>query len=263
MVNNQNQFMTELKELREKRSNGTNSEDPTEGNSIGSDDKLITYLENKWMVMTNLIVFLAAEVNNLQQYSRMNNLLLHNLPNMPIGDGSPKGTAFSKVVAERINTMMTLEEPVSHRDIDTSHYNKKPVNKDKNVVIVRFKSRDLRDEIWFNKSQLKKLNVSKSVKTSVIEHLTNYNLALLEAAKTKLGKSNAWSNKCRIFTKLNNSIVQLKTENDILEVSNKKNPTNGYLLPPELSMNLKDFSSAPAVSLQEAMRMLNVKKSRK
>ena len=196
--------MKEIQDLRAKRS--SSSTEPAEGNPNDNvdDDKMITYLENKWMVMTNLIVFLAAEVNNLQQYSRLNNLLLHNLPDMPIGDDIPKGTAFSKVVAARINTLIKPEEAISHRDIDTSHYNRKPISKDKNVVIVRFKSRDLRDEIWFNKSKLKPHNLRKSVKTSVTEHLTAYNLSLLEAAKSKLGQSNAWTNKCRIYTKLNN-----------------------------------------------------------
>ena len=64
---------------------------------------------------------------------------------------------------KNINNLITLQEPLSHKDIDTSHFIGKPTE-NKNVIIVKFVRRDLKNELFFSKSQLKEFNKDKSIK---------------------------------------------------------------------------------------------------
>ena len=80
---------------------------------------------------------------------------------------------------------------------------------------MRFVRRDLRDDLFFNKKQLKSFNAGKKIKTSITEHLTPYNLELLNKAKASFGRNNAWSSKCLIFALVNGSKVNIRNEADL------------------------------------------------
>ena len=73
----------------------------------------------------------------------------------------------------------------------------------------------MRDALFFAKSQMKRLNTNRSIKVSVHEQLTDYNISLMDKAKDKLGKTNVWTSKCRIFGSANGSSFRIKTEADI------------------------------------------------
>ena len=87
-----------------------------------------------------------------------------------------------------------LEEPVSWWHIDVAH----PLKTKKgtrNVVIVRFNNRTIRDTIYDNKRFLKNHNSN----VSITEHLTDANLELLDGARDLLGFRNVWTRSCRVF----------------------------------------------------------------
>ena len=134
---------------------------------------------------------MAVTLNDLLQYMHMNNLLIHNLPGLPYDEVKDlKGTEFTKKVVESINKLITLNEPLSHKDIDTSHFYGKKPTETKNVVIVRFIRRDLKNEVFFNKSQLKKFNKDNQIKVGITDHLTRYNKGLYDHA------TGAWPEEC-------------------------------------------------------------------
>ena len=126
-----------------------------------------------------------------------------------------KGTEFTKKVVESINKLITLNEPLSHKDIDTSHFYGKKPTETKNVVIVRFIRRDLKNEVFFNKSQLKEFNKDNQIKVGITDHLTRYNKGLYDHAKQVLGHKNVWTSKCIIFAKIRGEKVKIRRESDI------------------------------------------------
>ena len=113
---------------------------------------------------------------------------------------------------------------------------------------------------------MKTFNSSRPKKTSVTEHLTNYNLNLLSTAKDKIGKNNVWTSKCKIFTKHKGNQVQIKTENDVTEILANQTISNSYPLSADVTLGPhgKILPGTPTNALEEAMRMLNTnaKKSR-
>ena len=218
LINNQNQFRNDINEMKENNQSpnpnylrGTNG-DP----HYAYNNDVIANLERRWNEMNNVIFNMAYTLNELLQYMRRNNLLIHNLPGMPYEELKKlKGTAFSKKVAENLNKLIELEEPISHKDIDASHFYKKPTTDSNNVVIVKFIRRDLKNEIFFSKSQLKEYNKGREVKTGITEHLTSYNKGLYDKAKLIAGVRNVWTSKCRIYAKIRGEKIEVKEESDL------------------------------------------------
>ena len=144
---------------------------------------------------------LAISVDNNEQYPKLDNLLIKGLQNIP---SHLKGYKFSSWVAELINNIIpNLDFPIIPEYISVSH----PLNK--GVIIVRFAIRDVRNEIFYKKKWI----VDERI--SITEHLTKRNSALLNAAKEMLGIKNAWSSQTKLFGKVGNEVVRIKSKNDI------------------------------------------------
>ena len=200
-------------------------------------DMKIDALEQKWMAMNNVILSLAASVNEQRQYSCRDNLKIINLPGMPYQKTKKlKGVAFSKEVAKQINNVIKLDEPLSYKDINTSHFLKTTDDDNKHVIIVKFVRRDVRDDLFFAKSQLKTINEHNTIKTSIAEHLTPYNIGLLERAKEAYGKSNVWTSKCKIFAKVGDYPKFTITSFNDIQLP-QFNPANSTEPPKEQSSN--------------------------
>ena len=107
--------------------------------------------------LDNMIYFtneLRAKLNSLDQYSRINNLLLHHLKNIPF---EKKGYEFTRWVVEELNRLFpesVIGFPITEGHIETSH----PMYRygaATDVVIVRFSSRGAQNQIFYNKKHQK------------------------------------------------------------------------------------------------------------
>ena len=158
-------------------------------------------LSSKLDESTDMLNDLAISVDNNEQYPKLDNLLIKGLQNIP---SHLKGYKFSSWVAELINNIIpNLDFPIIPEYISVSH----PLNK--GVIIVRFAIRDVRNEIFYKKKWI----VDERI--SITEHLTKRNSALLNAAKEMLGTKNAWSSQTKLFGKVGNEVVRIKSKNDI------------------------------------------------
>ena len=115
-----------------------------------------------------------------------------------------KGTAFSKYAASKINQLLPkLPDKIQYWDIHASH----PLGK---AIIIRFVSRDLRNEVYRRRSFISDRRVS------ITEHLTSDNLALYKkAVKASATTQSVWTDQCRIYTVVGKRKREIKTENDL------------------------------------------------
>ena len=180
--------------------------------------------------------------NDMAQYIRLHNLLLHGLNNIP----NLYGRAFSKWVARELNLLFPdLEEKVTHHDISRSH-RLKTKNPRSNVVIVQFVNRDLRNMIYLKKKHLSDSNVGIS------EHLTSANFNFLQKAKKAGVFDSVWSFEARFYGFVNGERIPLLSEDDFLnrpKVARKRKPqssrSSGYQAP----YSEKQSSDGPSASL--------------
>lgn len=127
-------------------------------------------LQNDELVRDNKA--LNAEMDNLRQYSRRNNLRVFGLEY----DGNTDAGLI-----KFFNEKMGVD--VKEADIDRSH----PIGKSAKHIIVKFTTYRARRLILSNRKKL------KGTKIIITEDLTKNRLALLKMAQEKLGKRNAWT----------------------------------------------------------------------
>ena len=156
---------------------------------------------------------LKEQNNSLDQYLRSNNLFFRNF-HIP---ENCEGARLAYYVANKLNYLMPyLDIPVSVHNINITH----PMRTNAQghtLIIVRFTNRHVRHNIYENRLHLQNYGIT------VTEHLTQYNVKLLHAAKNKVGQDNAWSYNGKIFALSNGKRViisnNLHVEN--LEVGDK------------------------------------------
>ena len=138
--------------------------------------------------------------NSGEQYTRRNSFLLNKLRWIP----KYRGWKFSAFIA-RLLTKLFPDFPVALRDIDTSHTLYKD-EENKPVIVVKFINRDLRNLIWDERS----CSTDKSI--FLTEHFTPFNKGLLKKAQQA---GYAWSDKCRIFARVNGQKKLIESEADL------------------------------------------------
>ena len=95
------------------------------------------------------------------------NLLIHNVTDMPVNYSNGKvikGLRFSNWVAGKLNSLFpSLPIRITAEEISVSHplRLKNKLSK-QNVIVVRFVRRDVRNEIFYSKSQLKGTGITIS-----------------------------------------------------------------------------------------------------
>ena len=175
----------------------------------------IVALEQKWLSsdisMNNIVSDLhdiKARAHDIEQYSKLYNLLIHGLLEVPeYKPGS--ASEFCEWVANLINTLLPdLRKPVTADHIDHAHPMRTKKKKG-NVVIVRFANRCMRYDVYAAKKHLKK---SPQPNVSFTEHLTAYNLYLLYAAKDIAGCENVWTNDCTVLAKVGDRTFRIKND---------------------------------------------------
>lgn len=124
------------------------------------------------------------EIDELEQYSRRNCLVLHG--NKTISQESSESKVYNYVL-ETLNGKFELDRKVTKYDIDIAHVLK---TKSKNgcPIIIKFANRWLRNQIFWKKKTLAKTGLS------ITESLTRKRLTLLKMAQEKFGFHNVWTN---------------------------------------------------------------------
>lgn len=119
-------------------------------------------------------------------------------------------------LTEKIQGVLDRNLGIANINIQSCFRIGKTPNKSTNkprAVIVRFDSVADRNKAFMNKKKL------KNSKLAIVEELTVRRHQLLLLAKEKLGKDKVWTMEGKIFTKRNGKKVQLKTEDDIVDIT--------------------------------------------
>ena len=126
----------------------------------------------------------AARQNNIEQRSRLNNLIWHKANEADFAE-KKQGSEFSEAVVTELNKLFKLKKPLVSSDIDASHFLRKakPQSTKRNIII-RFVSRDRRNDLFYSKKLLKGTGMI------LTEQLTKHNLDILNYAKKVFGNNN-------------------------------------------------------------------------
>ena len=147
------------------------------------------------------------------QYSRLNSLFIKGLLDIP---SKTYGLEFSKYVLKKLQEILpSIADKIKIDDIDASH----PMSSDrdnKSCVIVKFVRRDIRNLVFFQKRELKKL----PYKVVIVEHLTGRNLWYLKEARSIVGFHNVWSSQCVVYALVHDKKISVRCNKDLMFVYN-------------------------------------------
>ena len=187
-------------------------------------------LEQKWISSDIVINNIASHLDKItlrveeqERYSKLYNLLIHGLANVPKYDPA-RATEFCEWVAKQINDLLpNLCKPVTADHIDHAHP-LRTVKPNSNVVIVRFDNRAMRYVVYGAKSELKN---STQPKVSFTEHLTFENMRLMNEAKKIVGRDNVWSDNCFVLAKAGDKTIRMKNNYSLNLLRQHANPSTG------------------------------------
>ena len=167
----------------------------------------ITQLERQWSQFDKWIKEIFVKLNDQKQYIQAWNLLLHNLTNVPT---DKHGSEFSDWVVKKLNELLpSLNGSLRKDQIDRSHIFRKENKKKKTVIIVRFISRDVRNDVLKCRKDLKNSGIVMT------EHLTSTTLDLLGKAKNHVGYKNTWTYEGKVYISHNNRKIQINSVGDL------------------------------------------------
>lgn len=151
-----------------------------------------------------------AAVEDLQQYTRRDNIIINGLRNAV--NGESEEDVFMKFVADKFPAVEIKPEEISrmHRlyvrpNADNTHSNNKP-------LIVRFTSHNAKERLYKQRKHLKGTNIFLN------EQLTSKLTSLYRDCKILL-KDNfiqqLWTNDLRIFVRTNGEIKRITSAKDV------------------------------------------------
>ena len=141
-------------------------------------------LETKNDDLTLQITKLEEEVDSLQQYSRRNCLLIHQVHEVPKEDTDELALG---IIKEKLNIHL------DGSDLDRSHRIGRKTNTKSRPIIVKFTSYNTRNKVFRAKRKLKGLGIT------ITESLTKHRMQLLNEAKQITGVKTTWTMDGRIF----------------------------------------------------------------
>ena len=165
-------------------------------------------MQDRWQQIINTQEEQEKKIDGVNQYLKLNNLLLHkfHLPKNRLSS-----LEFSIFIAEQLNYFLPqLPVPVHWSHISDAHP-LKTKSKKSNVIIVRFCNRNIRHMIYENRDSL-------PGRLMITEHLTEANLGVLKRAKDLFGFHNAWTDKCNIIVYNNGNTTKVNTIQDVNEL---------------------------------------------
>lgn len=161
------------------------------------------------------IVEIQTELNDIQQYLRVNNLEIVGLPN------PNENESDETLVIHAFNNLVGIDEPVRHEDIDISHPLPSNRKDGKSVHVVKFISRKTKARILTAKKQ----DANKQFKfrnndVYINDHLSKKNRSLFaktQERKNALGYKYCWTRGGTInVRKMDNSqIITITCEEDL------------------------------------------------
>ena len=159
--------------------------------------KKIQLLENRLEILEEEKESQGKEIDDLEQFSRRNCLLLHGVVET---NAECTDDIIIKTCAEELGI------DVRQEDLDRSHRLgkvKRNGNKPR-PIIVKFARYAVRNKVFSNKKKL------KGKKLLITESLTVYRMKLLDEARQKYGARNVWTYDGRVMYKENNEISVYK-----------------------------------------------------
>ena len=158
---------------------------------------------------------LRKEINEIQQYLRINNLEIVGLPQ------ANENESEENLILNALNNLEGISDVIRAEDIDISHPMKSQRTDGKRVHVVKFISRKIKADIL----DAKKLEPNKNYKfrnsdVFINEHLSPHNRSLFATAAGKKNNLNykfLWTKGGKIFMRKteNSNIVNITCENDI------------------------------------------------
>ena len=173
----------------------------TANSRIDAVNEVSTKLQKRWCEIDSTIEAIKRDIkniinaiNNIKQYFKVDNLLLHRFL-LPYTKNL-SSFEFSNYVANQINNLIpNLPIRVSVHHISTAH----PLptkSKKSNVVVVRFANRYIKDMIY-------KYRHLVGHGVSITEHLTDYSISIVKKAEELFGRHNVHTENCKIFVNCN------------------------------------------------------------
>ena len=153
----------------------------------------IKSLEEKIENLENDNASLSKNIDDLEQYSRRNCLLLHGVKET---DDESTDDITIKTLREEIGV------EVREEDLDRTHRIGKGNRNDGRArpIIIKFARYAVRKTVYDNKKKLKGKNFL------ITESLTENRVKVLKATQAKYGLSNVWTSDGRIFYKVHNKV---------------------------------------------------------
>ena len=183
----------------------------------------------------------TTRLDDQDQYGKKNSLIINKLEDIP---AKTYGLAFSKYVLNKLQQLLpSIADKIRIEDIDVSH----PLpntKKNKTRVIVKFVRRDIKNLVFFAKRELKNC----PLKVTITEHLSQYNLWLLEKAREMVPFRDTWTSQCVVYALVHGKKVSIKGTNDLDFIYDK---INNYSKTSNASSSTidKDNSAAATTSL--------------
>ena len=158
----------------------------------------IKELEETIDILTEKNKSLTSDVDELEQYSRRNCLLLH-------GVQENENENTDDIVLKTMSEELDIE--IKENDLDRTHRigNRNRKDGKPRAIIVKFTRYATRNKIYSNKKKLKGKNFLMT------ESLTSRRYHLLKEAQEKYGVKNVWTSDGRILFKQNNRILIYKS----------------------------------------------------
>lgn len=155
-------------------------------------EEKVTAVDTRMDVVEKENEYLRAAMDNLEQYSRRNNLRLYGLPE------SDAGLGVDEVVLKLCKEKMGLN--IRSEAIDRAHRLGQQRGGKPRPIIIKFVDYKTREMLFKNRKMFKNTGLS------LFEDLTHARSSLRQEAAKKYGPRNVWTNDGRIFIKIDESI---------------------------------------------------------
>ena len=158
------------------------------------------------------IVTLTKQINDIEQYLRINNLEIVGLPD----PNEQAGETDEKLIINAVNQLDGLSDVVRPEDIDISHPLKTQRRDNKNVHVVRFISRKKKADILAANRNFK----FRENDVFINEHLSPANRTLFASAtgkKRELGYKFLWTRGGNIFMRKSDesAVISINCDDDL------------------------------------------------
>ena len=158
-------------------------------------DKKISELEKHVNSLEIENKTLSEMIDDQEQYSRRNCLLLYGVDEEDVEDSDQK---IIEVIAGEMDIHLIEEDP------DCTHRIERKSDGKSRPIIIKFARYNVRKKIYSNKKKLKGKNVM------ITESLTTARVKLLKEAQSKYSVKNVWTTDGRIFLNVGNRISLYK-----------------------------------------------------